>query len=303
MSGVFTDSHAHLEMVAQSLGPLALGEIVAAYAARPGELILDVGVDPGDLGRRRSLIEESIARGPGAGTKSAAGLPIRWAAGIWPGREALDNSKASLQALERDIGAGIDALGECGLDYYHMDAGAQAQRDLFGAQIELAVHHRLPLIVHSREAFQDTFELIQPWARQIPIVIHCFGYGPEEARSFLQAGCYLSFAGNITYKKSQPLRDALALVPEERLLLETDAPYMNPLPDRGRPSSSLDIERTYQAVAALRGIDVATLGATVSSNLRRMLGMDPYARNSAALLCAAVPGGSVDDSLNAPGLL
>ncbi len=276
MSGVFTDSHAHLEMVAQRLGPSVLDEIVAAYMAQPGELVLDIGVDPGDLGRRRSLVGKRLAgmaEEPGADPASAIELPIRWAAGIWPGIEALDNPKASLEALERDIGAGVDALGECGLDYYHMDAGAQVQKDVFGAQIELAVHHSLPLIVHSREAFQDTYELVQSCARHIPVIIHCFGYGPEEARSFLRAGCYLSFAGNITYAKSQALREALVLVPEERLLLETDAPYMNPMPNRGKPSSSLDIERTYQAVSDLKNIDIEVLRISVTSNLRRILGM------------------------------
>lgn len=274
MSGAFADSHAHLEMVAQRLGSLALGEVVAAYAAQPAGLILDVGVDPGDLARRRVLVENCLAmesEKPGPGPQSAAGLPIRWAAGIWPGREALGNPQASLEALERDLASGIDALGECGLDYHHMDGGAEAQKALFGAQIELALSKDLPLIVHSRDAFRDTLELVKHCARRIPVVIHCFGYGPEEARAFLQAGCYLSFAGNITYKKSQPLRDALALVPEARLLLETDAPYMNPMPNRGMPSSPLDIERTYRAVSALKDIDIEALRTSVESNLRRLL--------------------------------
>ncbi len=274
MSGAFTDSHAHLEMVAQRLGPLVLGEVVTAYAAQPAGLILDVGVDPGDLARRRALVEDCLAMAPekhGPGTKSAAELPIRWAAGIWPGPEALENPQASLESLERDLAFGIDALGECGLDYYHMDGGAEAQKALFSAQIELALSKGLPLIVHSREAFCDTLELVKHCAWRIPVVIHCFGYGPDEARAFLQAGCYLSFAGNITYPKNQPLRDALALVPEERLLLETDAPYMNPMPNRGRSSSPLDIERTYRVVSVLKAIDIEALRANVESNLRRLL--------------------------------
>ncbi len=274
MSGTFTDSHAHLEMVAQRLGLLALGEIAAAYAAQPAGLILDVGVDPGDLVRRRALVESCLAvasEKPGVGSNSVCGLQIRWAAGIWPGREALGNPHASLEALERDLASGIDALGECGLDYYHMDGDAEAQKALFGAQIELALSKGLPLLVHSREAFRDTLELVKHCARRIPVVIHCFGYGPEEAKAFLQAGCYLSFAGNITYPKNQPLRDALALVPEARLLLETDAPYMNPIPNRGRPSSPLDIERTYRAVSALKAIDIDALRTNVASNLRRLL--------------------------------
>lgn len=276
MSSVFTDSHAHLEMVAQRLGFPALESVVAAYVMQPEELVLDIGVEPGDLYRRRALVEKSIAikaEMPNAGPKRAAGLPIRWAAGIWPGREALENAKAAIDALERDIDSGVDALGECGLDYYHMEGEAEAQRALFGAQIELALNRDLPLVVHSREAFRDTLELVKRRARRIPVIIHCFGYGPQEADFFLQAGCYLSFAGNVTYKKSQLLRDALSLVPQERLLLETDAPYMNPMPDRGSPSSPLDIERTYRVASALKAIDIEALRAIVASNLRRILGM------------------------------
>jgi len=276
MRSVFTDSHAHLEIVAQRLGLPAVEDVVAAYAMQSEELVLDIGVDPGDLYRRRALVEKSIAiktEMPGTSSTSATELPIRWAAGIWPGREALENAQAAIDALERDIDSGVDALGECGLDYYHMEGEAEAQRALFGAQIELAMNKGLPLVVHSREAFRDTLELVKRCALHIPVVIHCFGYGPQEAEAFLQAGCYLSFAGNVTYKKSQLLRDALSLVPQERLLLETDAPYMNPMPDRGSPSSPLDIERTYRAASALKAIDIEALRTIVASNLRRILGM------------------------------
>lgn len=280
MSGGFTDSHAHLEMVAERLGDSFLTELLAAYAARPGAYILDIGVDPGDLARRRAKVEMCLPVAPrreegAVATRGAAPeSPVRWAAGVWPGPEALAHPQLSLDSLERDLASGVDALGECGLDYYHLDGGAEAQKALFGAQIELALRHGLPLIVHSRDAFDDTLELVKPCASHIPVIIHCFSYGLEEARAFLDAGCVLSFAGNITYgKKSQPLRDAAAFVPMERLLLETDAPYMNPMPDRGKPSSPLDIERTYQTVASLRNTDLNALKTLVSSNFRRILGI------------------------------
>jgi TatD DNase family protein len=104
------------------------------------------------------------------------------------------------------------------------------------------------------------------------VVIHCFGYGPEEARAFLELGCWISFAGNLTYKGSEALRAALALVPDERLLLETDAPYMNPMPKRGKPSSPADIARTYALAAELRGVAVEDLAETVSRNAHRLFG-------------------------------
>lgn len=299
MSGVFTDSHAHLEMVAERLGDSFLTELLAAYVARPGAYILDIGVDPGDLARRRAKVETCLPvvshREKGTATHGAAPSapfevdappirpfventelesPVRWAAGVWPGPEALAHPQLSLDSLERDLASGVDALGECGLDYHHLDGGAEAQKALFAAQIELALRHGLPLIVHSRDAFDDTLELVKPCASHIPVIIHCFSYGLEEAHAFLNAGCDLSFAGNITYgKKSQPLRDAVAFVPMERLLLETDAPYMNPMPNRGKPSCPLDIERTYQTVASLRNTDADALKTLVSSNFRCILGI------------------------------
>jgi len=109
MRSVFTDSHAHLEIVAQRLGLPAVEDVVAAYAMQSEELVLDIGVDPGDLYRRRALVEKSIAiktEMPGTSSTSATELPIRWAAGIWPGREALENAKAAIDALERDIDSG-----------------------------------------------------------------------------------------------------------------------------------------------------------------------------------------------------
>ena len=109
---------------------------------------------------------------------------------------------------------------------------------------------------------------VEAAAARIPVVIHCFGYGKDEARAFLAAGCYLSFAGNLTYKKSADLREACIVVPDDRLLLETDAPYMNPEPARGEPSSPFDIGRTYAAVSALRGCGPESLAALVTANAR-----------------------------------
>ena len=113
------------------------------------------------------------------------------------------------------------------------------------------------------------FRSLRPAA---PVLIHCFGYGPDEARAFLDLGCYLSFAGNLTFKKSDGLREACALVSEDRLLLETDAPFMNPMPNRGKPSSPADVERSYGFAASLRGVPVSSLAETVSRNARELFG-------------------------------
>lgn len=251
-----TDPHAHLDMVAARLGPLALADLFAAYGASSGAeapFMVDIGVEPGDLTGR-------VAR--------YGALPfVRFAAGLWPGHAALADPDRSLGMLARDLeNPACVALGECGLDYHHMDAPPEAQIALFRAQVEMAIAAGLPLVVHSRDAARDTMDALGNACAAIPVAIHCFGYGPAEAAAFLGMGCHLSFAGNLTYGKSAPLREALAIVPQDRLLFETDAPYMNPEPRRGRASTPLDLERTIAFAAALRGQDPEELSRIAHRN-------------------------------------
>lgn len=272
-----TDTHAHLSLVAEELGREALASVLTQYArswnddvrdGRSPPVLLDPGVNPLDLPSRIELV------------RRGGDLPpfIRFAAGLWPSAANLESAVASIAALESSIaeatrmGARLAAIGECGLDYRHMEGGAEAQALLFEGQLELASRLGLPLIVHSREAYAETLALVARRRGSSPVIIHCFGYGPDEARAFLDLGCWLSFAGNLTYKGSDSLREACALVPSERFLLETDSPYMNPMPRRGKAATPLDIERTYAIAAALRGVDVPELAETVSRNARTLFG-------------------------------
>ena len=278
---MFTDSHAHLSSVAEELGLGALESLLADYAedasraegdGRITPLLLDPGTEPGDLRSRLALLG------------GAAGLPpfLRLAAGVWPSPGNLACPAESLGALAEAIdearGRGLEvaAIGEGGLDYHYEDGRrgglVRSQAELFEGQLSLAGSLGRPMIVHSREAFADTLALVASRRSSSPIIIHCFGYGPEEARAFLDLGCFLSFAGNVTYKKSDALRDACVLVPDDRLLLETDAPYMNPMPRRGKPSSPRDVARTYAFAAELRGVALADLAETVSRNARTLFG-------------------------------
>jgi TatD DNase family protein len=276
---IFTDSHAHLSSVAERIGADALRDLLDEYgaaasaaAAAPSgaapPVLVDIGTEPGDLPARAALLDPAT-RAPF----------LRLSAGVWPSAERLADPKGSLTALEAAIeaagrdGARVAAIGEGGLDYHHMEGPREAQAALFEGQLELAARLGLPMIVHSREAFEDTLAIVAGAALAgHRVVIHCFGYGPAQARAFLDAGCILSFAGNLTYKGADPLRAACALVPSDRLLLETDAPYMNPMPMRGRPSSPRDVARTYEAAAALRGAEVEELADSVSRNARALFG-------------------------------
>ena len=274
---IFTDSHAHLSLVAEELGKEGLSELLRDYAeagkaaereGRSSPLILDPGTEPGDLRSRIALL-------CGGGPLPAC---LRLAAGVWPSAENLASPEASLSALESAIseaergGVRIAAIGEGGPDYHHMAGTREAQAELFEGQMALASVLKLPLIVHSRDAAAETLSIIARVRPTSPVIIHCFGYGLEEARAFLELGCWISFAGNLSYKGSDALRDTCAAVSADRLLLETDSPYMNPMPRRGKLTTPRDVERTYALAAELRGIPVEELAETVSRNAHILFG-------------------------------
>ena len=172
--GVFTDTHAHLALVAERLGRHAAEAMLGRYAAAvpaAAPFIVDIGVNPGDLAPRLAAF---------------GGYPfVRFAAGLWPGRESLADPEAALAALAAYLASPrCSALGECGLDYHHMEAPERDQIGLFEAQAAMAVSAGLPLLVHSRDAFADTFAVACGAAKKIPVVIHCFGYGAREAAAF-----------------------------------------------------------------------------------------------------------------------
>jgi TatD DNase family protein len=295
---VLTDGHAHLISVAEELGAAALREVLSAYreawdaslaAGLPAPLLVDIGTGPEDLVPRQDAIrgagqsEKDSGRPGVAGLADALGLAealpfLRMTAGVWPSAEAVAVPNRALRELEAAIsaheasGGRVAAIGEGGLDYRHMNGSREAQIELFEGQIGIARRLGLPLVVHSREAFEDTRDILAAAGLEEPVVIHCFGYGPDEARAFLSLGCHVSFAGNLTYKRADALREACALVPAYRLLVETDAPYMNPEPRRGRPCTPLDVERTYAVASALRRIGPAELAEVVSRNARIIFG-------------------------------
>lgn len=257
-AAAYTDSHAHLSYVAERLGEAEIERVAAAYEGS-GALILDPGVELGDFKERKARFGRYDF--------------VRLAAGVWPDPTPFQSIDEALAALELELrDAACAAVGECGLDYRWNRGGPEAQERLFRGQAELASSYGKLLIVHSREAYEDTLRVVKLYARRVPTLLHCFGYGAEEAIAFLQAGCYISFAGNLSYAKAEPLRQALALTPGDRLLLETDAPYMNPMPRRGKDSSPLDIGRSYETAAGIRGVGAQDLQASVAENLKILLG-------------------------------
>jgi TatD DNase family protein len=191
--------------------------------------------------------------------------------GIHP-HQAGDAQAADLDGLRELLAAPeAVAVGEAGLDYYRDYAPRHRQRDLFEAQAALASELGKPLIVHTRAAEADTLAVLETLPAAQTVVLHCFS-SPELLPAALERGWYVSFAGNVTYPKAEDLRLAAAQVPADRLLAETDSPYLAPQPVRGRPNEPAHVRYVIEALAAIRDMPVAELDRAIETNADAVFG-------------------------------
>ena len=177
-----------------------------------------------------------------------------------------DHREADLESLrtwiEREQPV---AVGECGLDYFYEHSPRDAQREVFAAQIALAHAHDLALVIHTREAWDDTFDVLAAEGVPERTVFHCFTGGPDEARRCLDAGGLLSISGIVTFKTAEDVRAAVAICPPDRLLVETDSPFLAPVPHRGRKNQPAFVPLVGAAVAEVQGRDVAEVARTTTA--------------------------------------
>ena len=165
------------------------------------------------------------------------------------------------------------AIGETGMDFFRTgEDGVAAQRASFLGHIEIAKRHGLALQIHDRDAHEAIADLLDEVGAPERTVLHCFSGDAEFARRCVEAGYLLSFAGTVTFKNAPRLREALAVTPLDRILVETDAPFLTPEPYRGRPNSPYLIPFTLRRMAAELGLDVAELGTRVAANAERVYG-------------------------------
>ncbi|MDR2783527.1 MAG: TatD family hydrolase [Treponema sp.] len=249
----YTDTHAHLDRL-----PNPHDLLTTLFADGFGG-ILDIGTTCDDLAGRIA----AFSRYPS----------VRFAVGIWPAPEAVAARREGIAALEAQLEAAPPglavAVGECGLDHHQEQPDKAGERELFEAHIGLAGRFGLPLIVHTRDAPGETIAILRAHAG-VRGIIHCYSYGVEEAGAFLDLGFYISFAGNLTYKKSDALRETLHFVPEDRLLLETDSPFLAPQSSRGKPCHPALISETYALASQLRGIPARRLTAIIAGNAKAL---------------------------------
>ena len=255
------DSHTHLSICEPD------DAVLVADAARVGvRRMLSVGIDEAESERAIAAAEAHEA--------------VFAAVGRHPnGTEGFDDAAASrIEELARH--PRVAAVGETGLDYYRDRAPREAQRHAFRTQIEIARRVAKPLVIHVRdggattdgEALEETFGILRAEATGVTVILHCFSAPPERALEAADLGWYCSFAGNITYPRSETLRAAAAEVPDDLLLVETDAPFLSPQPVRGRANEPANVVATAEAVAEVRGVGYAELEATVEANAARVFG-------------------------------
>lgn len=186
--------------------------------------------------------------------------------------KATPETFAAMEALASEATAQTKllAIGEIGLDYHYDFSPRDVQRDVFIEQLKLARRAAKPIVIHTREAWDDTLLLLREhWSGSG--IMHCFSGGPAEARQALDLGFYLSFGGVLTFPKAEALREAARLAPEDRLLIETDAPYLAPVPKRGKRNEPAFMVETARRLAEVRGVRPERIADATTANFERLL--------------------------------
>ena len=264
MAGWF-DSHCHVQedflrdeegadTGEEGSGPGAAGleEVLARAGAAGVDRMVCIGTGPATS--RQAV---AVARATMAGQRT----PRAWASiGLHPheASEGVDEVASLLGTVLDDVDAAraVVAVGECGLDYYYEHSPREAQRRAFAAQIALAHAHDLALVIHARDAWADLFDVLEAEGVPARTVLHCFTGGPDEVDRCLRAGMYVSFSGIVTFKNAAEVRAAVERCPLERLLVETDSPFLAPVPHRGRSNEPAYLPLVGEAVAAVKGCPV-----------------------------------------------
>ncbi|HYO62283.1 MAG TPA: TatD family hydrolase [Pyrinomonadaceae bacterium] len=259
---MFVDSHAHIDGEEFDADR---DEVVARARAAGVRALLNVGTGDPHGGNLERAVEVA---------ESYEGV---WAAvGVHPHDARLFDGAAEerLVSLVRRSSR-VVAWGEIGLDYHYDNSPREVQQEVFARQLRLAREAGLPVVIHSREAGEDTARILREELAGAPRggVMHCFGGGPALAEAALELGFMLSFAGNVTFKKAEPLREVARVVPLERLLVETDCPYLAPVPLRGRRNEPAFVVETARFLASLRGLEAAELGRQTAENFARLFGL------------------------------
>ena len=219
-------------------------------------------------------IGESLAAASRAANIAAAYPGFVWyTAGVHPHDAADFLAERDVSQIRDHVANGAAAIGECGLDYHYDHSPRQRQITAFSAQLAVAQELDRPVVVHTREAEADTLDMVREAASAgVRGVLHCYTGSIGLAEVALAGGWYVSFSGIVTFKKWTD-EDLLRLVPDDRLLVESDSPYLAPVPHRGKRNEPAWVSFTVARLAAARGVEAAALGASTAANARRLFGL------------------------------
>jgi len=258
------DAHTHLDML-----PGPVEAVLAAARAAGITRAVTVGCDAASSRWAAACAAEH------AGVYAAVAIHPNETARAEPGaarepgsdRDAVLAEIAALAALPQ-----VRAVGETGLDYYRDHSPPDLQRDWFRAHVEIAKTAGKALMIHDRDAHDDVLDILAQQGAPEHVVFHCFSGDAEMAKRCADAGYVMSFAGNVTFPNAGPLRDAAVVAPAGLILVETDAPYLTPVPNRGKMNAPAQVAHTLRAVAEVKGIDVAEFCTTVMATGERVFG-------------------------------
>ncbi|MFG2285959.1 TatD family hydrolase [Streptomyces sp. NPDC048595] len=269
------DSHTHLDMQ-----DTTVEEALAKAASVGVTTLVQVGCDlagsrwAADTAAAHEAVHATVALHPNEAPRIVLGDPDGWSrqgAREAGGDAALDAALAGIDEL-----AGLPqvrGVGETGLDYFRTGPeGMAAQERSFRAHIEIAKRHGKALVIHDREAHDDVLRILREEGAPERTVFHCYSGDAAMAEVCAAAGYFMSFAGNVTFKNAQPLRDALAVAPPELVLVETDAPFLTPAPYRGRANAPYLIPVTLRAMAEVKGMTEDALATAIAANTARAFG-------------------------------
>lgn len=276
---MLVDSHAHLDSERYAEDRDAM----LARARQAGvETVLAVGIGDGPATMHRAL---ELCRQ----YASKPEMPrIAVSAGIHP-HEAELADQAALDALDRLAGEPeIVAVGEIGLDYFYDHSPRDVQQRAFVRQMEIAAARRLPILIHCRasaessNAWEDTLSLLREHWRSTGLggVLHCFAGERKHADQAMEMGFLVSFAGNLTFPKAGPIREVAAELPADRILIETDAPFLAPVPFRGQRNEPALVRHVAEKLAEVRNVDYETIALTTTQNFRRFFSRDAAFRRA-----------------------
>lgn len=263
------DSHAHLDSERYTEDRAAM--LARAYEAGVGAVLsIGIGEGPSEMHQALDLCRQ---------INGQPGMPRLYAsAGIYPHNtpEADDAAWAKLDSLLAE--PEVIACGEIGLDYYHEGAPQDVQRAGLVRQLEIAAARKRPILIHCRpkdgatDAWDHLFLTLDTYWRHTGLggIMHCFGGDWEQARRSLDLGFLVSFAGNLTYPKAQPLREVAGRLPLDAVLVETDAPWLTPAPDRGKRNEPAFVTRTAATLAGIHGVSTEEIAAATTQNFARL---------------------------------